>query len=254
MVSLRGRLINVSPYVDAHYKLMYKEYFPYVDGIHAVSQNIAENVGKLQIDCKLLRVVYSGVDLDGIPQKKEYAVKDRFQILSVGRINWMKGYDYALFAIQKLLQKNKNFHYTIVASGDAEELIFMIDDLKLTDYVTIISGLTHVEVLERMKDSDVLLLPSVSEGLANVVLEAMAVGLPVISSNCGGMPEVVKNEETGWLFENRNVDAMFSVLEKVMRKDIKEREACAANGKELIIDRHSINTLSDQMLKFYKEL
>jgi len=65
-----------------------------------------------------------------------------------------------------------------------------------------------------MNQYDVLLLSRVEEGNANVVLEAMAVGLPVISTDCGGMREVVSNGETGWLVPPRNPAAIAKALEK----------------------------------------
>ena len=59
-----------------------------------------------------------------------------------------------------------------------------------------------------MQDFDLLILPSLNEGIANVVLEAMALGIPVISADCGGMSEVVLPNETGWLVPVRDSEAM----------------------------------------------
>ena len=59
-----------------------------------------------------------------------------------------------------------------------------------------------------MRSFDVLLLPSLNEGIANVVLEAMAIGVPVISTDCGGMSEVVILDTTGWLLPVRDSKAI----------------------------------------------
>ena len=71
---------------------------------------------------------------------------------------------------------------------------------------------TQEEIYCQMKESDCLILPSIEEGIANVVLESMAIGLPVISSNCCGMNEVVKNNENGFTFINRDINDLTSVM------------------------------------------
>ncbi|MCB9276519.1 MAG: glycosyltransferase [Lewinellaceae bacterium] len=104
-----------------------------------------------------------------------------------------KGYHYALDALRFLLHKGYNIHYTIIAGGLSEEIHYQIKYLQLEDYTSIIPGLPQTEVFKKMAEADIFLLPSVEEGIANVVLEAMVIGLPVVSSDCGGMAEVVED-------------------------------------------------------------
>ncbi|MDP3312588.1 glycosyltransferase family 4 protein [Lutibacter sp.] len=254
VISLRGRLLNVSPYIDADLKELYIRNFPKVDAIHAVSKDILSNLSKLGIDAKKSRIIYSGVDLKNIPLKEIYDNSGILEVLSIGRFNWIKGYNYALYAVKELLLKNINVHYTIIANGENEEIIYLIEELELQKNVTIVSELSHIEVLNKMISSDLLLLPSVSEGLANVVLEAMAVGLPVLSSNCGGMKEVITPHENGWLFENRNPENMAFVIEEILKMDNKSIEKMAINGKEYINKNHNLEQMCDQMIELYHEL
>ena len=82
-------------------------------------------------------------------------------------------------------------------------------------------------VYKIMKKSDCLLHPSVEEGIANVVLESMAIGLPIISSNCGGMPEVIRDNQNGLIFEKRNVESLESQILKLYNIGPKKRELMA---------------------------
>tara|TARA_R110001583_G_scaffold145875_1_gene297890 strand:- start:13558 stop:14730 length:1173 start_codon:yes stop_codon:yes gene_type:complete len=254
VISLRGRLVNVSPYIDANLKELYIRNFQKVDAIHAVSKDILYNLKKLNIKVKKERVIYSGVDLENIPTKENYDNNGTLKVLSIGRFNWIKGYDYALRAIKILIQKNIDIQYTIIAKGENEEIIYLIDELGLQKNVSIISELANKEVLNKMASSDLLLLPSISEGLANVVLEALAVGLPVLSSDCGGMIEVIKHNKNGWLFENRNSENMAFVIEEILKKDKKIVEKLVKNGKEYINKNHNLVQMCDQMIELYHEL
>ena len=102
-----------------------------------------------------------------------------------------KGYNYSILSANLLKKSGVDFTYEIV-SKESEENNYLINLLDLKNHVKFIGTLENVDVLKKMESSDLLLLPSVEEGIANVVLEAMAIGLLVISTNCGGMSEVVK--------------------------------------------------------------
>ena len=91
--------------------------------------------------------------------------------------------------------------YTIVVNNNiSEEILYQIDELSLRNIVKIIHPNSQHEVYRIMKNSDCFILPSVQEGISNVVLESMAIGLPVVSSDCGGMKEVINNGKNGFYF------------------------------------------------------
>ena len=92
-----------------------------------------------------------------------------------------------------------DFHYTIIASGrDQENILYQISDLDLSECVTFTNGLPHEETVQKLFESDLLLLSSVEEGISNAVLEAMALGVPVISTDCPSGPrEILNNGDLG---------------------------------------------------------
>lgn len=92
------------------------------------------------------------------------------------------------------------------------------------------------------------------EGIANVVLEAMALGTLVVSSNCGGMEEVVRHQETGFIFPLRNVPAMIDSLENAINLLEEEYNAITLNARHLVEKQHSLSSLIMGMQNLYNAL
>lgn len=256
IVSLRGRLINVSPHADPALARLYRDYLPKVDGFHAVSHAIAQEAELWGVTSDKIRVVYSGLELDKIGQfyKTNWRCNTPVYILLVGRFHWIKGYNYALDALRRLLDKGYHFHFTIIAGQPSEEILYQKNSMKLSENINILPNLSHDEVLLNMQHADILLLPSVMEGIANVVLEAMAVGLPVVSSDCGGMSEVIDNEINGLLFQNRNVAHMAEQLEKMINYSPEERERMAILARQRVTEQFGADRLGKEMIALYEEV
>lgn len=256
LLSLRGAHINYSPIADPKLGAEYRQVFPQLDGFHAVSRAIACEAQQWGAEEQKVKVVYSGLDLQKISafQKQDWQLGQPIRMLSVGRFHWKKGYHYALDAQRLLRDKGHDIHYTLIASGASEEIPYQIRDLGLEQYVEIIPGLPQQEVFQKMAESDLLLLPSVEEGIANVVLEAMAIGLPVASSNCGGMGEVMEDGVNGFLFENRNVKNMADCIETLIRLSPAKRAAMAESARRLVAERHSLEGLGRNMMELYESV
>ena len=119
----------------------------------------------------------------------------------------------------------------------SEEILYQIDELSLNNYIKIVNPDSQNNVYEIMKQSDCLILPSVQEGISNVVLESMAIGLPVISSDCGGMKEIINYGKNGFYFPARDPLELEKLLLKVMNLKMEEREKKNyQNGKNYIND------------------
>ena len=105
-----------------------------------------------------------------------------------------------------------------------------------------------------MSESDCLILPSVQEGISNVVLESMALGLPVVSSDCGGMKEVINNGRNGFYFPARDSEALEKLLLKVMNLTYEEREKIINEGKKYIDQNLNSKLIKSEFHKFYKKI
>src|SRR5690606_34658804 len=148
-----------------------------------------------------------------IPFSENYMRSTPLKLLSIGRAHWIKGYDYALHACKQLKEKDIPFHYIIIGGAGDEELQFLVDNLGLKNYVVLERRKPQPEVFNLMQETSLLLMPSLEEGIPNVVVEAMAIGLPVISTDCGGVPELITNDKEGWLVPTRDPGAMAEAIE-----------------------------------------
>ena len=167
--------------------------------MHAVSKKISLKANQFGAKKDRIERIYSALDINFLKtfEKTEYSIHEPFRFLSVGRFHWVKGYQYSIKAIAGLKRLNRKIHYTIVANNNiSEEILYQIDELSLKHIVKIIQPNSQHEVYKIMSKSDCLILPSVQEGISNVVLEAMAIGLPVRTSDCGGMREIINNCKT----------------------------------------------------------
>lgn len=255
MVSLRGAHVNYSPLADEALARMYKAVLPQYDGFHAVSQAIAREGEQWGVVSEKTKVIYTGLSAGQLPKR---AMSDRskgFRILAVGRMHWKKGYHYLFDALALLREKKFLVTLTLVASGDlSEELLYQIHWLELKNSVQWIKGLPHEKVVAQMREHDVLVLPSVEEGIANVVLEAMSVGLPVISTDCGGMREVIESGSNGLLVPVRNPKAIADAIEFFSMLEPARVDTMRQNAHKTILDKFNQANTGKQFVEFYNEV
>jgi len=257
ILSLRGAHINYSPIDNNELAKNYKRLFPKVDSFHAVSNNIAKEAQKYGLIKQKTKIILSGVDLKDINChiKKDWAIESSCRFISVGRHHWIKGYQYALSALEKMINNGIPAQYTIIANNQpSEEILYNINDLNLNDYVFLKCVKTQSNIFQIMSESDCMLLPSVEEGIANVVLEAMAIGLPVISSDCAGMKEVVVHENNGLLYNKWDNDDLLKVMMQFFHYNNNQRKYIADNAMSYIQNNHSINKLGKGMSNLYFSL
>ena len=259
VLSLRGTHINVSPISDEGFSLSYKKYFPRINGFHAVSQAIAEEAEKYGADINKITVINPAVDeklLNYKADKVNNLDSDILHIISVGRCHWIKGYTTVLDAMSILRKEKVDFNYTIVAGGtDQENILYQIHDLGLNECVSFINDdLSHDEVLKKISECDLFLLPSLEEGISNAVLEAMALGVPVISTDCGGMGEVIRNSENGFIVPIRDAASMAGTIRKFIDLDKTYKINIIKNARETIIHNHLLSHQVDQFKSFYSKI
>mgnify|MGYP001564839136 CR=1 FL=1 len=255
ILSQRGYHINVRPFINQDNKVFLNEFFSKLDGFHSVSKAIQKKSNEIYASpLKIDHVVYSGFDEDLFRFKNTWNTNKKIQILSIGRDHWKKDYRSAILAMSILKEKKIPFHYTVVGVNKSEELLFLVNELNLTDSVTFLNSIPQEEVYEKMLESDLFLLPSVEEGIANVCIEAMLSKLPVLSTDCGGMSELIVDSETGFLVPTRNPKALadkISIFSKLQEIDILQL-VNAAYIKATT--QHTSKQMVDGMISLYKKV
>jgi glycosyltransferase involved in cell wall biosynthesis len=254
VLSLRGTHISVSPIVDYDLKKSYESNFQKIDGFHAVSNAILEEAKKYEVHLKNASVIYSGLDLNKLPYKAKTKQNNTLQILSIGRSHWLKGYCYALDACSILKQEQIKFHYTIIGIENDEELIFQRNQLELGENVSFQKNISFEKVKEKIYESDIVLLPSLEEGIANVVLEAMQLGTLVLTTDCGGMNEVIINGTNGFIVPIRNPKKMADVIIEIMQLSEDEKNCIIDAAKKIIENNHTESKMINDMFALYQNV
>ncbi len=154
-----------------------------------------------------IHVVYHGIDLSMFRfNEASFPPAPPYRILSVGRLVEKKGYDILLKALKIL--KNRGLDFEFLHAGDGEDslrILKMSHVLGLSNQTKFLGTLTQDEVIKLYRTSHCFVLACKiakngdRDGLPNVILEAMAVGIPVVSTTVSAIPEAVENEKTGFL-------------------------------------------------------
>lgn len=255
VLSQRGFHNNVKPFIEPENFTYLQKYYPLIAGFHSVSKAISLNGDKIWKNPKKVdKVVYTGLDLQEISFSKNYRFSEPLKIISIGRSHWKKGYSYALRACKFLKDKGVSFHYTIIGAAGDEELQFLIADLELEKHVSLELRISQNEVLEKMQNADLLLVPSLEEGIPNIAVEAMAIGLPVLSTNCGGVPELIDDGIEGWLVQTRNPDAIADAIEKFMNLSLEEIEKVQLAARRKVEMQHNLEQMVLGMERLYYDV
>lgn len=141
------------------------------------------------------------------------------RVLSVGRLHWKKGYEYALEAVALLRSRHIDVQYRVVGDGDLIEAVaFWRHQLGLDDVVDLVGAVAPAEIPAHHQWADVFLHAATSEGFCNAVIEAQAHGVPVVCSDADGLPENVEDGQTGLVVRRRDHVALADALQRVAQE------------------------------------
>jgi colanic acid/amylovoran biosynthesis glycosyltransferase len=160
--------------------------------------------------------------------------KEKIRILSLGRLHWAKGYEYALQALHALHLQGVQFEYHIAGGGEAlTSLAFSCHQLKMSEFVTFLGSVPPQRVHEELKWADIYLHPAVEEGFGNAVIEAQAMELPVVCSDAVGLPENVEDRITGFVVPVRDPIALADKI-TILARDPELRERMGKAGRQRV--------------------
>ncbi|WP_242155143.1 glycosyltransferase family 4 protein [Aestuariivivens sediminis] len=253
VLSLRGAHINYSPIANDKLAAMYRAHFPKVDGFHAVSKAIAQEAEGYGALKARIAVVYSGLNLEALEAEKLDG-SSVFEMVSVGRSHWIKGYHYALDACKQLKHAGIPFKYTIIGAAHDIELLYQIKDLGLEDEVVLLKHTPFDRVQLLIRKASVLLLPSLKEGIANVVLEAMSLRTLVLSTDCGGMGEVINDGVNGFLVPIRNPKAIADKLIEIRALSNESKKQISNKAYNTVTEQHQLEQMVKGMQALYGDV
>ena len=220
VVRFHGLDMNFTKYPVGFYDILNN----YADEILLGSQFAYKNLRTYRLHKEKLNQLPVGIMRKNISKESSDFQPEQFNIISVGRLIELKGYLVALDIINEINKRSINFTYTIIGDGPQYDILSeVIERYTLQNKVKIIKGLDHANVLDILQKSQIYLYPGIkdqagrteTQGLAN--LEAMAIGLVILASNIGGVPDYVLPNETGFLCEPGNVNQFVEKLQWIMQ-------------------------------------
>lgn len=193
-------------------------------------------------------------------QKRLYNDVNKIKMVAIGRLVEKKGFEYLIKAMSKIVEKEPRTFLSIIGSGELENyLINLTRNLGLTKSVYFLGAQTNERVLYELSSSDLAVLPCVvaDDGDIDVcpltLQEAMAMGIPVISTTVGSIPELITDGEEGFLVAERNESALADAIFKLINNP-SLRENMGKKGREKIFWEFNIKTQVDKLLEIWKEV
>ncbi len=258
VVSFRGYDLN---YTGLEKEGYFSEVFEKSDVVHLLGHDLWRRAQKR--GCSALHphvLIPPAIDASFFaPGNREHAdvtgTKQRpLRILSVGRLEWKKGYAFSVQAIQILKLKGIHCEYRVIGEGRyVESIAFLRGHFGLEDNIKLMGALPPAQVKEQMMWADVFLHSSVSEGFGNAVMEAQAMKLPVVCSDADGLGENVLDNVTGFVVPRRNSQALADKL-LVLSKDPALRQQMGDAGRQRVQTHFRTGDQIDAFRKVYEDL
>lgn len=253
--------VIVSKRTDFKVKSPYKFQHTCVKAILCVS-NMIEKItrsGLTPDKRELVTTVHSGVDTHRFDSEKQISLKQKFDIpenkILVGNCSAIADHkDYGTFIdTAKILSEQfpGKFHFIIIGDGpDRKKIEAYCKHNGLSNEFTFTGFLTDIEI--HLKSLDLFLMSSKEEGLGTSLLDAMICEIPIVSTNAGGIPEIVIHEKTGLV---ANIKDPKGLAENILRlvEDSQLKDRLVANAKEQVINEYSKEHTCDKTLEVYKQ-
>ena len=172
--------------------------------------------------------------------------------MNVGRLSEQKGQILLIEAVAQLSARNLDFELAIVGDGPLRgELERLIDHYHLRGKVWITGFLDNDAVRSELEAARRLVMPSFAEGLPVVVMEALALGRPVITTYVAGIPELVEPGRHGWLVPAGATEPLVAAMVAVLTADPKELEAMGRCGAARVAERHNVDNEVGKLVRLF---
>ena len=264
--AIKGKLItsfrgyDISWYVKACGENVYDKLFVKGDFFLANCEFFRKRAIQLGCDEKKIVVHGSGIDCSRFTYKPRYPHPDGIRIVTTGRLVEKKGIEYAIRAVAKVARLHQNIEYKIIGDGHLkEQLQQVISELNVADKVKLLGWKNQKEIIEILDKAHLFIAPSVTaedgnqDAPVNTLKEAMAMGLPVIGTLHGGIPELVENGISGFLVPERDVDAIAEKVDYfIEHPEVWEQMGKA--GRVYVEEHYDINRLNDELVEIYQQV
>lgn len=250
-------LLNNSNYVND-----LKPVFEYADVI-AVSNYMAQRLIEKGALSEKIRVIYYGISaekfpfIDRTPVAEKHKRGEKVTFLQVSNFNRKKGHKYTVEAFKRALEKYSNLRLILAGDGELKtEIEQLCQSYKINSCVEFPGNVNPYQVYDYMKQADVFVHHSVTapsgdqEGIPNVIIEAMATGLPVISTFHAGIPELITDGKNGFLVKEKDVDGYVNAIDCALHSE----SSVNRNASEKVMNDFNLEHQGRKLIEAYKEI
>ncbi len=265
--AIKGKLIttfrgyDISMFVQQRGEHVYDSLFAKGDFFLANCEFFKKKAIKLGCNAKKIVVHGSGIDSSKFPFQVRHPHSDgKIRVTTTGRLVEKKGIEYSICAVAKVLKIYPNVEYTIIGDGCLkEDLQQLIDSLNIANQVKLLGWKNQVEIIDIVNNSDIFVAASVTgkdgnqDAPVNTLKEAMVMGLPVIATIHGGIPELVQDGISGFLVPERDSDAIAEKLIYLIKHPEMWSQMGQA-GRAYVESNYDINKLNDELVQIYQQV
>lgn len=254
VTSFRGADATIKAYETSN---KFQNLFETGDRFLAVSNSIRDRLVELGCPVAKIEILRSGVDLSTFNYRGLMKPHSPVRLVTIGRLGPTKGHEYALNAVRKLVDEGYSINYRIVGNGPRrQDLVECAAELGLGDVVSFERAVSANEVAEILRESDILIAPSIvapcgqTEGIPNVIKEAMASGVPAIGTNVGGVAELVDHGTNGFLVPQKDPDAIADCVRTILAQQ-DEISQILSNARQSIEQVYDLQRLNAELENTY---
>lgn len=213
--------------------------------VTGISNYLVRRAIRLGQSAERTAVVPNGVDLAHALSSRRTSGTSRHRIVCVARLSPEKGLEYLIRSMRTVRQSIPDATLTLVGGGALEDQLKNLTiSLGLTDVIEFRGALPHDETLREIASAELFVCPSLAEGLGIVFIEAQALGVPVVGTNVGGIPDVIEDGKTGLLVPPRDEHALTEAIIKMLEHPIYASE----------LERFDWNRIAEQYADLYERL
>ncbi len=252
---------DISHYLKENGECVYNELFDKGDAFLPISNRWRSELIRLGCPKHKTLVHRMGIELDIFTYSPHlFKTGETLEVLSIARLVEKKGLEYGIQAVNKIHKIHKNIRYNIIGDGPLkEDLQRLICDLDAGEHIKLLGWKTQEEISSLMGQAHILLAPSVTsrngdqEGIPVAIMEAFAKGITVISTHHSGIPELVRDNKTGFLCRERNVSDIQNKLEQILNQPEKIRDIVSQARKHIEMN-YDINQLNKKLVERFNKL
>lgn len=200
-----------------------------------------------------VRIVRCGLDREHLEEPRSQALGVA-RLVNIGRISEQKGQLVLIEAAALVAKRGHRFELEIIGDGNLRSQVeAAIRKHGLAEFVTLRGWVDNDGVRESLRRSRALVLASFAEGLPVVIMEAFALGRPVVSTRIAGIPELVEHGKSGWLVTPGDADALAAAMIAALQASQNEIDAMGSAGREAVLERHDVRKEAARLAQLIRD-